>query len=115
MPDGRLAGYALVFAGEHGYDGEEFGLLRSKLADGFAYVDQIAVVPSCRGAGVGRALYDSIAAQARALGTKALCCEVNLSPPNPDSLTFHQRMGFARIGELATQDGREVALLHRPL
>ena len=28
-----------------------------------------------------------------------LCCEVNLEPPNPGSLRFHQRIGFTEVGQ----------------
>jgi predicted GNAT superfamily acetyltransferase len=115
QPDGGLAGYALVFASDDPYDGEEFLALRSSITGPFLYVDQVAVAEQCRGTGVGRRLYDEIALRARQRGAHTLCCEVNISPPNPGSLAFHARMGFTRIGDLATQDGREVALLSRTL
>jgi predicted GNAT superfamily acetyltransferase len=39
-------------------------------------------------------------------------CEVNLDPPNPESLAFHARLGFARVGEQETKGGSvTVALL----
>ena len=28
-----------------------------------------------------------------------LCCEVNLEPPNPGSLRFHQHIGFTEVGQ----------------
>jgi predicted GNAT superfamily acetyltransferase len=49
------------------------------------------------------------------MGMATICCEVNVSPANPASLAFHLRMGFAIMGEMATQDGRRVALPRRPL
>jgi uncharacterized protein len=42
---------------------------------------------------------------------RALGCEVNVMPPNPESLAFHAPLGFRRISSLATLDGREVELL----
>lgn len=64
----------------------------------FAYCDRIAVAPEGRGLGIGEALYQ--AAFRRFAGARpSLLCEVNLEPPNPGSLRFHQRLGFARVGE----------------
>jgi predicted GNAT superfamily acetyltransferase len=35
-----------------------------------------------------------------------ICCEVNLRPHNPGSFAFHQRLGFAVVGEQDTEAGR---------
>jgi predicted GNAT superfamily acetyltransferase len=113
--DATLAGYVLAFSREQPYDGEEFLVLRSSVAEAFVYVDQIAIEERARGTGIGTMLYQELAARARGLGAAALCCEVNTSPPNPGSLAFHQRMGFNRIGVINTLDGRIVTLLKREL
>ncbi len=113
--DGDLAGYALAFAHDHPYDGEEFLTLRSLINAPFIYVDQIVVNPDTRATGIGRTLYQALTEQAQHLGATALCCEVNITPPNPASLAFHQRMGFVLIGEMETFDGRRVTLLRKDL
>lgn len=112
---GRLIGYALAFAREDAYDGEEFHALRVALAAPFLYIDQVVVAAPARARGVGRALYDALAAQCLAAGAFRLCCEVNTAPPNPASLAFHRRMGFRILGGMDTADGRRVALLQRDL
>lgn len=111
----RLAGYALAFSHDQPYDGEEFRTLCRSLAIPFLYVDQIAVDPQHRAAGVGRMLYAALEDHAGTLGASALCCEVNTSPPNPASLAFHLRMGFRHVDDMATADGRAVALLRKDL
>jgi predicted GNAT superfamily acetyltransferase len=111
--DRMIVGYALVFSSEDPYDGEEFQAFRTLVAEPFLYIDQVAVEAQLRGAGTGRTLYQSLAEHARSVGVATLCCEVNLSPANPASLAFHLRMGFGTLGEMATQDGRRVALLRR--
>lgn len=109
---GGVIGYALVFAHDADYDGEEFQILRRQLAEPFLYIDQIALAPSARGRGIGRLVYAGLAQRAEAQGLRALCCEVNTQPANPASLAFHERLGFGPIiGTLATQDGRQVLLL----
>jgi predicted GNAT superfamily acetyltransferase len=57
---------------------------------------RVVVAPEARGRGLGRRLYEDLAATA---GARPLCCEVNLVPPNPGSLAFHERLGFAACGE----------------
>lgn len=80
------------------------------------YIDRIVVGESLRGAGVGRALYGAVDARARELGAQRVTCEVNLVPPNPESLAFHARMGFERAGEQWTKgDTTQVALLTKSL
>ena len=64
----------------------------------FAYCDRIAVAAGARGKGVGELLYQ--AAERHYAGSRdVLLCEVNLEPPNPGSLRFHERRGFRRVGE----------------
>ncbi|MBB2925169.1 GNAT family N-acetyltransferase [Cellulomonas cellasea] len=81
---------------------------------GSLYVDRIVVAPHGHGRGVGRALYDAVDAAAARAGLAEVTCEVNLDPPNPGSLAFHRRLGFAQVGEQMTSGGAvRVALLAR--
>ncbi len=81
----------------------------------FAYCDRIAVASGAQGCGLGATLYR--AAFARFAGQRGtMLCEVNLAPPNPGSLRFHERLGFTRIGEQWTADGQKgVVFLERAL
>lgn len=82
----------------------------------FAYVDRVVVAPAARGRGVARALYDDLAALARADRIGLLACEVNLDPPNPESLAFHERLGFAAAGEgTDPRNGKRVRYLRRTI
>jgi predicted GNAT superfamily acetyltransferase len=40
-----------------------------------------------------------------------LCCEVNLEPPNPGSLRFHQSIGFVEAGQHKSSSDYQVVLL----
>ncbi len=113
--DGAVQGYLIAYDPEREYDGEEFLWFRERGRD-FLYVDQIAVSARARGAGVGRALYDEAAREAAARGLASLVCEVNIEPPNPQSMAFHERLGFSEIGRLKVRlHERYVALMRRPL
>ncbi len=77
----------------------------------FAYVDRIAVAERARRQGLASQLYDDFMTMMRPHVT-IMTCEVNLRPPNPTSLRFHENRGFCRVGTQETEDGRkEVALL----
>lgn len=63
----------------------------------FLYLDRVAVASRLRRGGVGRALYDAVHAAAR--GTwPCVALEVNLRPPNPVSVTFHEMVGYHSVG-----------------
>ena len=109
--DGAIAGYMLVFARGSAYEGEEFRYFSTRLREDFLYVDQVAIDGGRQRSGAGRRCYEALTEEARARGIALLCCEVNMFPPNPASLEFHQRLGFTLIGNGDTLDGRRVAFL----
>ena len=93
------------------YDSRNFAWLKNNLGR-FAYVDRIALAPEARGSGIGQLFYRDLIARLAAEPARAaapLACEVNTRPPNPGSLRFHQRLGFAEIG---TQDLGDKAVVY---
>ena len=111
--NGETIAYAILYAEDSVYDGEEFAWFRANLGECFLYIDQIAIAPEAQGCGLGRRIYETTATMAREQGKTALACEVNLEPPNPQSLAFHAAVGFAEVGELRVSDGRLVRLLRK--
>ena len=105
----RVAAYLFGFADSADYDGEEFGWFRAREA-GFLHIDQVAVAPWARHAGLGRTLYAHAARAAQARGLVRLTCGVNLRPPNPASLRFHAARSFREVGRLETRDGYLVSM-----
>ena len=63
----------------------------------FLYVDRIAVAIEQRGRGIGTLLYERVIEHAESLRFP-VTAEVNLTPPNPGSIRFHERHSFAEIG-----------------
>ena len=106
-----VVGYALAFNSNAPYDGEEFGFFQQTMAQPFIYIDQVATQLEFRRTGMGSSIYDAIEKGARLSKASALCCEVNINPPNPVSFAFHRSRGFRQSGTLTTTDGRVVALL----
>ncbi len=106
----HLTGFLLAMTPAADYDSPNF-LWFCERAQDYLYVDRIVVEPGLRGSGIGRRLY----ATAAGLAPRHLVrigCEVNLEPPNPESLKFHTRIGFREVGKQAFIPGeKEVVYL----
>jgi len=114
-PEGAPAGLLLALAPGRDYASENYRWFSVNQPPSL-YVDRIVVAESLRSRGVGAALYAEVFAEAERRGLGLVTCEVNLDPPNPRSLAFHARLGFAQVSTLATKGGEvTVALLARGL
>ena len=68
--------------------------------ESFVYLDRIAIDSTHQNRGLGALLYQSVEQHMlKSAEHSLLCCEVNLEPPNPGSLRFHQRIGFTEVGQ----------------
>ena len=80
----------------------------------FAYVDRIALEPEARGVGIADELYERFERWASETGRPVVCAEVNVEPPNPRSMRFHERRGYVGVGELAPYGTEErVAMVEK--
>jgi predicted GNAT superfamily acetyltransferase len=112
--DGRLVGFVLAMAPGAAYDSENYTYFESRGVD-HLYVDRIVIDTRERGRGLGAALYGAVFSAARQSGRLEVTCEVNLDPPNPGSLAFHERLGFRPVGTQMTKGGAlTVSLLAAP-
>ena len=84
--------------------------------ESFVYLDRIAIDSNHQNRGLGALLYRSVERHMIDSAEHALlCCEVNLEPPNPGSLRFHQRIGFAEVGQRCDGKAYQVVLLAKTL
>jgi predicted GNAT superfamily acetyltransferase len=110
----EVLGFALLLRAGADYASENYRWFEARSTD-FLYVDRIVVADAAQNAGAGRVLYDWIFARARAAGLAEVTCEVNVEPPNPGSMRFHERLGFVEVGRQSTKgDTIVVALLAAP-
>ena len=110
---GRVAGFLLALAESAVYGSPNFTWFQARY-ERFAYIDRVVVDPAFRRAGIARRLYEDL--EREAASREWLTCEVNLRPPNPGSIEFHQRLGFREVGQQDTEGGaKRVALLAKRL
>lgn len=112
--DGVPAAFLVGLTPDADYQSFNFRWFCERYAS-FAYIDRVAVTVAARRRGLAAALYrdfeDAFNAQ-----SQRLVCEVNLRPPNPASMHFHERMGFVRVGSQIIDDGaKEVAMMVKDL
>jgi len=108
-------GLVVTLAAGNDYESENYRWFEQRGGD-FLYVDRIVVAEGMRGRGLGQLLYERVFAEAELAGLTEVTCEVNLDPPNPGSLAFHDRLGFVQLGEQVTKGGSvTVALLSAPV
>jgi predicted GNAT superfamily acetyltransferase len=99
--DGVIAGFVILFDQDTEYDSENFLWFRDRY-ERFAYVDRVVVGQAFRRQGIANRLYTECIEFCRASAFPILTLEINIQPPNPTSLSFHQKMGFQEVGTLQT-------------
>ena len=109
---GEVAGFLICLMPDAPYWSANLRWFNENFED-FLYIDRIAVADQFQGRGIATELYMDAARRARQ-GIRAMACEVNTRPPNPDSMRFHDRLGFVRVGSQDHGPTR-VRYLLRPL
>ena len=95
-----IIGFLLVMSEASHYDGDNFRWFVERYSR-FLYVDRIVIDRTFARRGAGSALYGNLIQFAATRSRSTLCCEINVSPPNPVSHVFHARFGFKEVGRNA--------------
>ena len=103
----RVVGFLLVMSEASDYDGDNFRWFVERY-DRFLYVDRIVIDRTAARSGIGSALYGDLIQFGATQGCPALCCEINVLPPNPISHAFHARFGFKEVGRSAETGASKV-------
>lgn len=111
--DGKPCGFLILIQPGTSYKSDNYGWFE-KTFDRHLYIDRIAISEFAKGKGVGRAFYDEASRIAAKNGDRRLTCEVNVEPPNPESMAFHTRLGFRHL-HTRPSGKKIVAMLERPL
>jgi len=115
--DTPLGFITLTEPGTMAYDSNNLRWFEAYMAEcgrSLIYVDRVAIAETARGQKLGEQLYQ--AAYEAFADREEIGCEINLNPPNPGSIRFHERLGFRRIGDRAYgTNGYRVAYYVRTL
>jgi predicted GNAT superfamily acetyltransferase len=110
VPEDSIGGFMLLLDAHADYASVNYQYFKHHY-ESFLYVDRIVVRPDHQRMGIGRRLYEELF---RLAGENPATCEVNVRPPNPRSLAFHEELGFQKVDEQDTEGGsKRVALLVR--
>lgn len=104
-----VAGYLVAFAPGADYDSVNFLWFQERYRD-FMYIDRIAVAENARRNRIASTLYGDFFDFAGAR-TRLVTCEVNMRPANAESMVFHERFGFRRVGTQQTDGGNKLVCL----
>ena len=109
--DEELLGFVLCLSPGTAYSSPNYAWFNEKYDD-FIYVDRIAVLIDQRNEGIGSNLYEEVISYSQE-NSIPIVAEVNLNPPNPGSMRFHNRFGFEEVGILQHKEKSVTMLLRQ--
>ncbi|MBO6523859.1 MAG: GNAT family N-acetyltransferase [Balneolaceae bacterium] len=105
--EGQLAGFLIVLGPGQSYVSENYQYF-SEHYSSFDYVDRIVIGEAFRGKGLGSQLYKYLFKESQ---EACITCEVNIKPPNPKSIQFHQMLGFEEVERQYSEEGKKYVSL----
>ena len=112
--DEQVVAFVLVVTHGQSYDNANYHWFGRRF-EAYFYIDRVVVADEFRGRGLGSSLYSRINNLALKVGVSALCAEIDVDPPNVESLRFHQRAGFTPLGSRVLENGKQVSMQIRPI
>lgn len=108
--DGKILAFCLAFRERADYDSVNY-LWFSDHYPSFLYVDRVVVDLRKQASGMGSLLYEEVFRHARETGVPLVTAEIDIEPPNPVSLKFHEKFGFHEVGRQEVANGKKVVSL----
>ena len=108
--EGEVVAFCLAFREGADYDSVNY-LWFADHYPGFLYVDRVVVDLKKQTSGLGSLLYEEIFRYARETGVPLVAAEIDIEPPNPVSLKFHEKFGFSEVGKQEVAGGKKVVSL----
>ncbi len=107
-----VIGFAMGFTDGAAYDSVNYRWFAARY-ECFLYLDRMVVAPPFRGCGIGRAFHVAAERHANACDLDWLVGEIDVDPPNPVSLAYHERLGFVEVGRQTLPSGKVVSMRAR--
>jgi hypothetical protein len=108
--EGRIEAFILTLREGKAYDSVNY-LWFSEHYDQFLYIDRVVVSAKMHGQGLGQMLYQAVFQHAKRGGVPYVAAEIDINPPNPGSLKFHEKFGFEEVGKQTVAEGKKVVSL----
>lgn len=105
--DNKVIGFIIVLGPGQKYNSENYKYFSNSYSS-FDYVDRIVIERKYRGRGYGSKLYENLFESSL---EKRITCEVNIKPPNPKSIKFHQMLGFREVKQQHSEGGKKFVSL----
>ena len=107
------AGFLIAMDQRAKYENGNFDWFKNRY-ERFCYVDRIVIDIRFAGKGLGPLFYEDLFAFAQVNDLNNIVCEYNIEPLNEPSMKFHQRMGFAEVGQ-RTLESKTVSMQARTI
>jgi hypothetical protein len=108
--DGSVEAFVLTIREGNDYDSVNYQWFAGHY-ERFLYIDRVVVSVRMHGKGFGRELYHAVFEHAKQTGVPYVTAEIDINPPNPGSLIFHEKFGFKEVGKQTVADGKKVVSL----
>lgn len=108
--DGEVEAFVLTVIEGKDYDSVNY-LWFAAHYERFLYIDRVVVSVKMHGKGLGGMLYKSVFDYAKQNGIPFVTAEIDINPPNPGSLSFHEKYGFKEVGKQTVAGGKKVVSL----
>ena len=106
----KVAGFLIALTPGKDYNSVNYKWFENKY-ESFMYIDRIVVAPTYQGHGFGTAFYNDLSNFSKNIIPR-ITCEVNINPPNKESVLFHTKYGFKQVDTQFTEIGKkEVSLM----
>jgi len=108
--DGTVEAFVLTIREGKDYDSLNYLWFLSNFKK-FLYIDRVVVSERMQGKCLGKMLYRSVFEHAKEIGVPSVTAEIDINPPNPQSLKFHEGFGFKEVGRQAVANGKKLVSL----
>ena len=108
--DGKVEAFVLALREGKDYDSVNYAWF-SKNYEKFLYIDRVVASVKQQGSGLGKMLYEDVFKHVKSIDVPVVTAEIDIEPPNPVSLKFHEKFGFKEVGKQAVAGGKKIVSL----
>ena len=108
--DGLVEAFVLALREGKDYDSVNY-IWFTKNYNKFLYIDRVVVSVKKQGSGLGKLLYEEVFKHAKSIEIPVVTAEIDIEPPNPVSLKFHEKFGFKEVGKQSVAGGKKIVYL----